>query len=85
MATFSIKIKRTAQEEILALPRVDRERVVEAIDGLANEPLRGSALKGELRGLRRLRVGQMRVIYEVQQEAIVVLVLRIGHRKDIYR
>ncbi len=59
------------------LEQADRTRIVEAIDRLADNPLLGSALKGEERGLRRLLVGDFRVIYEVQEDALVVLVIHV--------
>jgi mRNA interferase RelE/StbE len=59
--------------------------MVAAIDRLCETPTAGSALKGEFEGLRRLRVGRYRVVYEWQQQQLVVLVVRIGHRKDVYR
>jgi mRNA interferase RelE/StbE len=83
--SYSIRIKRSAAREIGALPREERARIVEAIDSLREQALRGHGLKGDLTGLRRLRVGHYRVIYELQQAHLVVLVLRVGHRKDVYR
>lgn len=74
---FSIKIKRSAVSDLERLEQADRTRIVEAIDRLADNPLLGSALKGEERGLRRLLVGDFRVIYEVQEDALVVLVIHI--------
>ncbi len=59
------------------LEQADRTRIVEAIDRLAEQPLLGRALKGEERGLRRLIVGEFRVIYEVQEDALVVLVIHV--------
>ncbi len=59
-------------------------RIVSAIDRLAENPFLGNALKGELRGLR-LRVGDHRILYEVQDDALVVLVVRVAHRRDAYR
>ena len=56
-----------------------------AIDRLAENPFAGSALKGELRGLRRIRVGDYRVLYEVREHELVVLVLRAAHRREVYR
>jgi mRNA interferase RelE/StbE len=58
---------------------------VRAIDGLAEQPLSGSALKGELRGLRRIRVGRYRVVYEVLDGELIVLVVRVAHRREAYR
>lgn len=83
--TYSIRIKRSAAKELARIPRTDRVRIVRAIDGLADEPLSGSALKGELRGLRRIRVGPYRVLYEVLDGALVVLVVRVSHRREAYR
>ena len=60
-------------------------QLVEAIDRLAQAPLRGASLKGELRGLRRIRVGDHRILYEVQDRQLTVLVVRIRHRRDVYR
>ncbi|MCY3970300.1 MAG: type II toxin-antitoxin system RelE/ParE family toxin [Acidobacteria bacterium] len=62
-----------------------RERVVEAIGTLAERPDRGSLLKGDLAGLRKLRQGSYRIIYEVQPAQRRVLVLRVANRKDAYR
>jgi mRNA interferase RelE/StbE len=59
--------------------------LVEAIDRLADEPAAGGVLKGEFEGLRRLRVGRYRVVYEILQDRLTILVVRIAHRKDAYR
>ena len=55
------------------------------IDGLGEQPLKGSALKGELLGLRRVRVGNYRIVYETLDDALVVLVIRVAHRREVYR
>ena len=65
--------------------KADWVRVVEAIDLLCDTPAAGSALKGEFEGLRRLRVGHYRVVYEWQRRELVILVVRIGHRREVYR
>jgi mRNA interferase RelE/StbE len=83
--TYSLRIKDSARLEIAALPKADRVRVVAAIDGLRGDPHQGAQLKGSATGLRRIRVGQYRVLFEVQKDVLVVLVLRVGHRKDVYR
>lgn len=74
---FSIQIKQSAARELERLDIADRKRISEAIDRLAEQPLLGRALKGEERGLRRLIVGEFRVIYEVQEDALVVLVIHV--------
>ena len=83
--SFSIRIKGGALKELKRVPKPDRKRIVEAVDLLAENPFLGNALKGDLRGLRRLRVGNYRVLYELQDDVLVVLVVRIAHRRDVYR
>lgn len=82
---FSVRIKASAAKALRKLPETDRRRVVEAIDRLRETPTAGGALKGEFAGLRRLRVGRYRIIYEVIEDKLVVLVIRVSHRKDAYR
>lgn len=82
---YSIRIKRSAAGELARVPGPERRRIVYAIDRLAERPRAGNALKGDMRGLRRLRVGSFRVVYEVLDDALVVLVVRVGHRHDTYR
>ena len=50
-----------------------------------DNPLAGSPLKGDLRGLRRVRVGDYRVVYEVLDGELVVLVVLVAHRREAYR
>ena len=77
----SVKIKRSAQKELIRITKSDRERIVAAIDQLAENPFAGSILKGSLRGIYRLRVGDYRVLYELGED---VLILRIAHRREAY-
>ena len=82
---YAIRIKESAARELQRIEKADRERLIAAIDRLAEDPFAGSALKGELRGLRRIRVGDYRLLYEVRQHDLIVLVLRAAHRREAYR
>ena len=82
---YAIRIKESAARELQRIEKADRERLIAAIDRLADNPFAGSALKGELRGLRRIRVGDYRLLYEVRERDLVVLVLRAAHRREAYR
>lgn len=82
---FSIQIKGAALKDLRRIDIQDRERLASAIDGLKENPYAGTALKGALRGLRRVRVGIYRVVYEIQEEELIVLVVRVAHRSDAYR
>lgn len=82
---WSVKIKGSAAKALQRVARDDRMRLVEAIDRLRDEPLAGGALKGEFSGLRRLRVGDYRIIYEVVRSQLVILVVRVVQRGRAYR
>lgn len=83
--SWSIRIKSSARKDLRRIDARDRARLVGAIDGLAENPYRGSALKGDLTGLRRIRVGSYRIIYEVRDAELVVLVVRVAPRGRAYR
>jgi len=83
--SYSLQIKKSAAKALSKITENDRIGLIEAIDRLREEPNAGGVLKGEFDGLRRLRVGSYRIIFEVIDEQLVVLVIRIGHRKDVYR
>lgn len=82
---YSISIKQSAAKALEKITRDERLRIVDAIDQLRDNPVAGSVLKGEFSGLRRIRIGNYRVVYEVQDQQLVVLVIRIGHRREVYR
>ena len=82
---YSVRIKGSAAKELEGIPQPARLRIVAAIDRLAEQPLTGAPLKGGLRGLRRQRVGDYRIVYELLDAELVVLVVRVSHRRDAYR
>ena len=83
--SYSIRIKGSAARELEKVTQPDRLRIVNAIDLLAENPFLGNVLKGDLRGLRRLRLGDYRVLYEARRDDLVVLVVRVAHRREVYR
>lgn len=60
-------------------------RIAKALDLLAQEPHRGVALRGELKGLFKYRVGIYRIIYQWKKSKLIITIIDIGHRKDVYR
>jgi len=83
---YTIRIVASAARALRKIPTAMRARIARAIDGLADDPFPSGErkLQGEEQAYR-LRVGDYRVIYDVLPEELVVLVLRSGNRKDIYR
>ena len=85
MSSVSIRWERRAVKELKRLQAEDQRRVWEAVGTLRETPLRGSALSGRWRGMRRLRVGAYRVIYGFDGKELLVLVVRVVHRRNVYR
>ena len=87
MAKYRLLIKPSAAKEIEAVDqKKDRQRIVAGIRLLADNPRPPGCekLAGE-DDRYRIRVGRYRVIYSVGDEELVVVVVRVGHRKDVYR
>jgi mRNA interferase RelE/StbE len=89
LPTWRIEIKRNAEKQIKKLPRAAQESIVSFLrDRLAaseNPRQWGRPLQVEKRGLWRYRVGDYRLICDIQDAIITLLVLEVGHRKDVYR
>jgi mRNA interferase RelE/StbE len=83
---YRILVARSAARRLRAVPETDRRRIAKRIDALAEEPRPPGVRK--LQGandLYRIRVGDYRVIYSIADAVLTVLVIRVGHRRDIYR
>jgi mRNA interferase RelE/StbE len=83
---YVVRVLRSAEEALTGVPRPDQQRIARAIDGLASDPRPRGAVKlaGE-DGLWRVRAGDYRIIYSVEDGALLVLIIRIGHRREVYR
>ena len=86
MARYSIEISRTAEKQLEKLNRDDQRRVVRAILALADDPRpQGSRKLAGYDDVFRIRVGRYRVLYSISGKKLVVIILKIGHRKDVHR
>jgi mRNA interferase RelE/StbE len=83
---YRVEVARRAVKAIARLPRAEQQRIRAAVDLLAESPRPPgcSALSGE-ENTYRVRVGDYRVLYEVHDRVLVVHVIRVGHRRDVYR
>ena len=87
MGSYRLLIKTSARKEIeAALDKTDRRRVVRRIEGLADQPRPPGCEKLSGSDDRyRVRQGRYRVVYEIDDAARTVTVVKIGHRRDVYR
>lgn len=83
--TYSIQILRSAQKQLSKINRQDQDRIISAIESLTHNPRPDGCIKLSGRPAWRIRIGLFRVIYEIQDAKLIVLVVKIGHRREIYR
>lgn len=87
MGRYRVLIKPSARKELLAVPtKKERQRLVRRIELLGAEPRPAGCQKLTGGGDRyRVRQGQYRIVYEIRDDELVVLVIKLGHRRDVYR
>ena len=86
MSRYSVVVARRAIRSIARLPRKEQQRVRAAIDLLADEPRPpGCVALADEESVYRVRVGDYRILYEVIDASLVIQVIRVGHRRDVYR
>ncbi len=84
---YEIEVTDRAEKDLRSVSRPHRARLVRAINRLTSnpEPSGSRRMKGPFRGLLRIRVGKYRVVYRVDSGKLVVFVIRLGSRQDIYQ
>ena len=82
---YKIELRRLAQKALDKLPQNDFQAVLEATKGLAQIPRPRGVEKVRSTGLWRIRQGDYRIIYSIDDKQFLITVVRIGHRREIYR
>ena len=85
MASYSIEIKKSASKEIAKLPKVQLQRVVTKIQALSTNPRPEGCKKLSADEKYRIRVGDYRILYSIEDHQLIIYVVKVGHRKDAYR
>jgi mRNA interferase RelE/StbE len=83
--SYSVFIERYAQKQIMKLDKKAIPIIKSAIAGLAKDPRPNGCKKLKGEEAYRIRVGDFRIIYEINDGKIIVTVVSVGHRKDIYK
>ncbi len=83
--TFAVDILRSAQKQLGKINRQDQPRIISAIQALSDTPRPQGCQKLSGRPAWRIRVGSYRIIYEIHDDKLFILVVMIGHRREIYR
>jgi mRNA interferase RelE/StbE len=86
MATYRVEVSATAERQIRRLPRNDQVRVIRVIHALSTNPRPMGCRKLLAHDdVFRVRIGRYRVLYAIEDRRLVIIVLKVGDRKDVYR
>ena len=85
MAAYKIFFKKSVEKDFNVIPKKDLKKILERIEALAEDPRPPGCEKLTGQQRYRLRQGRYRVLYSIQDDELTVWVVKVGHRKDIYR
>jgi mRNA interferase RelE/StbE len=85
MAAYKIFFKKSVEKDFESLPKKDLKRILDRIKTLAEDPRPAGCEKLTGRERYRVRQGRYRIVYSIQDNELIVWVIKVGHRKDVYR
>jgi len=85
MANYRLTFKKSVTKDFRSIPQQDIARILKRIETLADDPrpVGSEKLSGQERF--RVRQGVYRIVYEIQDAELVIIVVKVGHRRDVYR
>ena len=84
MESFRIVIKKSAAKEVERIEKKDRIRIIEKIRSLASDPRQFGSKKLSGQEKYRIRQGNYRILYQIVDDELIINVVKVGHRRDIY-
>ena len=85
MASYSLEFSSSVIKDLRSIPNRDVQRILQRINALKIEPRPPNCQKLSGQPIYRIRQGAYRVLYEIKAEALIVLVIKVGHRKSVYQ
>jgi mRNA interferase RelE/StbE len=85
MEKYKITFKKSVSKDLKSVPKSDVKKILLKVDSLAVNPRREGAVKLSGQEMYRIRQGPYRIIYEIRDSELVIQVIKIGHRSDVYK
>jgi len=85
MASYKIVVKKPVSKDLKSIPKKDIQRILTAIQNLADNPRPPQSKKLSGQERYRLRQGSYRILYTIEDEQLVICVVKVGSRRDVYR
>ena len=85
MAEYKVYFKKSVWKDFKSIPDKDLSNILQCIEELGNDPLRPGSKKLTGQERYRYRVGKYRILYSIQDKELTIWVVKVGHRKEVYR
>ena len=85
MASYSIIVRKSVYKDIKGIPKDDVRRILACIAALADDPRPPGSKKLSGQERYRLRQGDYRILYEIEDDKLIICVVKVRHRRDVYR
>lgn len=85
MEKYKIEVRKSAVKELHSIPTKDLKKILKTIQELSNNPRPQGCLKLTDQENYRIRVGNYRILYSIKDDILIIYIVKIGHRKNIYR
>ncbi len=85
MASYKIVVKKSVAKDLKNIPKKDVERILSSIQKLADDPFPPQAKKLSGQERFRIRQGNYRILYTIEDNQLIVCVVKVGNRRDVYR
>jgi len=85
MAEYEIYFKESVWKELKKVPKNDLKKILSRIENLGEDPRPGGCEKLTAHELYRIRQGNYRIVYSIQDEELTVWIIKVGHRRNVYR
>ena len=85
MEKYKLQIKKSAEKELRKIPKRELIKIINKIQNLSEDPHPVGSIKISNQEKYRLRIGNYRVLYKVEDNILTIFIIKVGHRKDIYR
>ena len=85
MAEYKILIRPSVTKDFKSIPRKDQKKILVRIEALADDPRPPSSIKLSGDERYRIRQGNYRILYEIQDDVLIIIVVKVAHRKDAYK
>ena len=85
MGRFELLIRPSVAKDVQGIPQSDLRRILARIESLRENPRPPGCVRLSASECYRIRQGDYRIVYEIHDDRVVVIVVRVGHRRDVYR